>query len=404
MPARMAVVYCPRTHAWFGHPPYPLEKMLAAGVPVALGTDSRASSPDLSLLAEMRARRPAASGRSPPASRACNWARCGAAAALGRRGDGQPGAGQAAPIWPWWPCPIDDAADPYELLFDSDAPVVQNVLSGSDRRMKQLTPAIGLLVSDRPDGRRQDGRGRGTGPANRGRNRARWIRWRCIAAWTSAPPSRRPEERAGRAASPDRRLRAARRLQPGPAISKRPAGRGRDPRPRAGSAVRRRDAALSERAAARHFSRARPPTGNSAVNLKRRPAAAAPSGSIAGWPRSTRPRPRGCIPTTRGGCPALEVYEKTGQPISQLQRQFEHGRPADRMPRLRARLAAGGAGRADRRARGGDVRRRTGRRGSPAALAGPLPPEQDRPAGRRLSRGDRALAGRRGTWRKRSNW
>ena len=52
--AKMAVVYCPRTHAWFGHPPYPLEKMLAAGASVAVGTDSRASSPDLSLLAELR--------------------------------------------------------------------------------------------------------------------------------------------------------------------------------------------------------------------------------------------------------------------------------------------------------------------------------------------------------------
>jgi cytosine/adenosine deaminase-related metal-dependent hydrolase len=52
---RMAVVYCPRTHEWFGHRPYPLEKLLAAGVAVALGSDSRASAPDLSLLAEMRA-------------------------------------------------------------------------------------------------------------------------------------------------------------------------------------------------------------------------------------------------------------------------------------------------------------------------------------------------------------
>ena len=51
---QMAVVYCPRTHAWFGHAPYPLEKLLAAGAIVALGTDSRASAPDLSLLAEMR--------------------------------------------------------------------------------------------------------------------------------------------------------------------------------------------------------------------------------------------------------------------------------------------------------------------------------------------------------------
>jgi len=52
---RMSVVYCPRTHAWFQHDPYPLESMLAAGVSVALGTDSRASTPDLSLLEEMRA-------------------------------------------------------------------------------------------------------------------------------------------------------------------------------------------------------------------------------------------------------------------------------------------------------------------------------------------------------------
>jgi cytosine/adenosine deaminase-related metal-dependent hydrolase len=52
---RMSLVYCPRTHAYFGHEPYPLVRRLAAGVPVALGTDGRASNPDLSLLAEMRA-------------------------------------------------------------------------------------------------------------------------------------------------------------------------------------------------------------------------------------------------------------------------------------------------------------------------------------------------------------
>lgn len=52
--ANMAVVYCPRTHAYFQHEPYPLHKMLAAGGNVALGTDSRASNPDLSLLAEMQ--------------------------------------------------------------------------------------------------------------------------------------------------------------------------------------------------------------------------------------------------------------------------------------------------------------------------------------------------------------
>jgi cytosine/adenosine deaminase-related metal-dependent hydrolase len=51
---RASVVYCPRTHAYFGHPPHPFEEMLAAGVNVALGTDSAASSPDLNLMEDLR--------------------------------------------------------------------------------------------------------------------------------------------------------------------------------------------------------------------------------------------------------------------------------------------------------------------------------------------------------------
>ena len=50
----MSVAYCPRTHTYFEHEPYPLSQMLESGVRVSLGTDSRASNPDLSLLAEMR--------------------------------------------------------------------------------------------------------------------------------------------------------------------------------------------------------------------------------------------------------------------------------------------------------------------------------------------------------------
>ncbi|MGD9719698.1 MAG: amidohydrolase family protein [Pirellulales bacterium] len=50
----MSIVYCPRTHAYFGHTPYRLGDMLARGIHVALGTDSRASNPDLDMLAEMR--------------------------------------------------------------------------------------------------------------------------------------------------------------------------------------------------------------------------------------------------------------------------------------------------------------------------------------------------------------
>ena len=50
----MSLVYCPRTHNYFQHAPYPLEVALHLGVRVALGTDSLASNPDLSILNEMR--------------------------------------------------------------------------------------------------------------------------------------------------------------------------------------------------------------------------------------------------------------------------------------------------------------------------------------------------------------
>jgi cytosine/adenosine deaminase-related metal-dependent hydrolase len=49
-----SVVYCPRTHAYFGHPPHRFAEMLEMGINVALGTDSAASSPDLNLLEEAR--------------------------------------------------------------------------------------------------------------------------------------------------------------------------------------------------------------------------------------------------------------------------------------------------------------------------------------------------------------
>ena len=50
----MSLVYCPRTHEHFKHKDYPLVEAVELGVRVCLGTDSRASNPDLSLLSEMR--------------------------------------------------------------------------------------------------------------------------------------------------------------------------------------------------------------------------------------------------------------------------------------------------------------------------------------------------------------
>jgi aminodeoxyfutalosine deaminase len=119
--ARMTVVYCPRTHDWFAHDEYPLEKMLAAGVAVALGTDGRGSSPDLSLLAEMRfaARRHPAVGL----DRILQMGTIVGARFLGWElhvGSLEPGKQADLAIVA---LPDRDAADPHELILKSEGPV-----------------------------------------------------------------------------------------------------------------------------------------------------------------------------------------------------------------------------------------------------------------------------------------
>jgi aminodeoxyfutalosine deaminase len=51
---RFHVAHCPRSHAFFDHAPFALERLRALGFNVALGTDSLASNSSLSLFAEMR--------------------------------------------------------------------------------------------------------------------------------------------------------------------------------------------------------------------------------------------------------------------------------------------------------------------------------------------------------------
>lgn len=50
----LAVVWCPRTHAYFGHQPHRWRELIEWGVTVCIGTDSCASSPDLNLVADLR--------------------------------------------------------------------------------------------------------------------------------------------------------------------------------------------------------------------------------------------------------------------------------------------------------------------------------------------------------------
>lgn len=52
--AGASVVWCPRTHEYFGHKPHRWRDMIAAGINVCFGTDSLASAPSLSIIEELR--------------------------------------------------------------------------------------------------------------------------------------------------------------------------------------------------------------------------------------------------------------------------------------------------------------------------------------------------------------
>lgn len=52
--SRSSVVFCPGSHRFFKHEPYPLVKLLDAGINVCIGTDSLASNWTLSILDELR--------------------------------------------------------------------------------------------------------------------------------------------------------------------------------------------------------------------------------------------------------------------------------------------------------------------------------------------------------------
>jgi cytosine/adenosine deaminase-related metal-dependent hydrolase len=116
-----AVVYCPRTHAAFGHPPHPLRQLLDAGVCVALGTDSLASNPDLDVLAEARFLHRLYPDIPGPA--VLRMATLAGAEALGwdrQTGSLEPGKSADLVVLPLEDTPTPD---PHRLVLESAAPV-----------------------------------------------------------------------------------------------------------------------------------------------------------------------------------------------------------------------------------------------------------------------------------------
>lgn len=124
--AGCATVFCPGSHAFFGHRRHPVRRLLARGVPVALGTDSLASNSELSILREMRLLREGYGIDAPTALRMAT--RNGAVALFGRRarlGELRPGWGADLTA-----VAILRGADPLEAATLTEPPVLFALAAG----------------------------------------------------------------------------------------------------------------------------------------------------------------------------------------------------------------------------------------------------------------------------------
>ena len=119
IPRNSTIVYCPRTHAAFRHPPHPFREFLHRGVRVCLGTDSLASNPDLDILEE--ARFVHAMYPDFPGDALLKMIALSGAEALGwanEAGSLEPGKSADFVVVP---LPDREASDPHELLFADHA-------------------------------------------------------------------------------------------------------------------------------------------------------------------------------------------------------------------------------------------------------------------------------------------
>jgi cytosine/adenosine deaminase-related metal-dependent hydrolase len=119
LPPAATIVYCPRTHAFFGHQPHGFRKWLARGVRVALGTDSLASTPDLDVRAEARFLHLLAPDL--PGAALLRIITLAGAEALGwdqETGSLTPGKSADCVVLPIW----GEATDPHDLLWSEQEP------------------------------------------------------------------------------------------------------------------------------------------------------------------------------------------------------------------------------------------------------------------------------------------
>lgn len=131
---RVSVVHCPRSHAYFGHAPFPFRTLRRAGVNLCLGTDSLASvrtaprtRPELSLFLELRAFAAAHPETAPEAI--LRMVTVNAARALGlagRLGELTPGAHADVIAIPFGGAP----RDAYDAVVHHQGPVSASLIGG----------------------------------------------------------------------------------------------------------------------------------------------------------------------------------------------------------------------------------------------------------------------------------
>jgi aminodeoxyfutalosine deaminase len=127
-PRGASVIYCPRTHAAFGHAPHPFRELLAKGVRVALGTDSLASNPDLDVLGEARFLH--RQYPDVPGTTLLRMATLSGAEALGWQDEtGSLTPGKSADLVVL-PLAAEKSLDPHELIFSSSARVLAVLFRG----------------------------------------------------------------------------------------------------------------------------------------------------------------------------------------------------------------------------------------------------------------------------------
>jgi aminodeoxyfutalosine deaminase len=126
----IATVFCPRTHAFFGHSNHPWERLIDAGATVCIGTDGRSSNPDYSLWAELQFL-----ARSSVAARAPQILDAGTrqgASALGQENQtGTITAGKRADLTV---ISLNEstANDPWRALFAADSKPATTIIMGSE--------------------------------------------------------------------------------------------------------------------------------------------------------------------------------------------------------------------------------------------------------------------------------